>query len=194
MSLDPPSAYRSPARLSWNGIAWLEGFTLIGTCLVLGALFSAFCFMCGQSEPMSGGAKLALWTGVAALVGAPILAARASGWPLWPVVGIVAAFAGAGGFAVGVALFGDFGAALAVGLAVEGAVAVRPYSDAAVVARVVVVVAIAAALGGGGLDSAGGAIGALVLLTLPAIAFADTLVFAAAESSSSRPQHPPSPS
>jgi hypothetical protein len=194
MSLDPSPAHRSAVRASWKAVAWLEGLTVLGIYLVLGAVFSNFCLMCGESESMSAGAKLALWTGVAALVGAPVLAARASGWPLWPIAGIVAGLAGAGGFVLGVALFGDLLAALVLGLAVEGAVAVRARSEAAALARVALVTVVTLLAGRSGLDSSEGGMSALVLLTLPAIALADTLAAAAAESSSTRPQHPPSPS
>jgi hypothetical protein len=161
-----------PVRASWKAVAWATGLNVLGVVLALGALLSTLCFMCGESDPMSGGAQLALVCGLACLVGAPSLAARSSGWPLWFLVGIGAALCSVLTLVAAAQLFQNGLVAVVLALAVQGAVAVRPPVPGAVVTRVVTIVVLAVvSVAPVGEDAAI----VLPLLALPAIALADTI-------------------
>jgi hypothetical protein len=183
-SMNAPSS-----RGSWIAVSWAMGLNLVGVVTAVSALLSGFSLF-GDSEPMTGGAKVALALGLVVLAAAPVLAAWSSGQPLWFLVGIGGGLAAVGGFWVGVQLFGDLGAALVLGLAAEAAVAVRPPVSGAVVARGVAVSLLALVC-----TMTAGTESFLVLpfLAQPAIALADTLVSGAAESSATPLPRPPSP-
>ena len=149
-------AERSPVASIWIAIAWLEGLNVLGVVFVVGAALTTLdCFLCGESEPMSGAATAVFAAGWIALAAAPVLAARASGQPLWFAVGILAALPTLGAFAVGAKLFGDFAIAAVLALGAQAAVAVRPPSSNAWIVRSLVLVALyvlGTAGGGGAMD------------------------------------------
>jgi hypothetical protein len=160
-------------RVGWRAFAWLGALNLTGVVITLGALRS-LCIYCERST--SGGATLAVWIGVAVLAAAPIMAARSCGRRQWLAAGILAFLAGAAGFAVGVDLFGDLYSPLVLGLAVEGAVAVRLPVPEAVVSRAAVVGVLATLCAAARLAPNDDGLLVLVVATLPALALTDTIV------------------
>lgn len=160
-------------RAGWSAFAWLGALNLAGIAITVDA-FRDLCIYCEQStgDDPTG----ALWIGLAALAAAPIVAARSCGRRLWLLAGIGAGIVGAFGFAVGVDLFGDLYSALVLGLAVEGAVAVRLPAPEAVVSRVVVVCVLSMLSAAASLVSNDDALLVLAVAALPALALTDTIV------------------
>ena len=160
-------------RAGWRAFAWLAALNLIGIVVTVGAIRD-LCIYCEQStgdDPTGG-----LLIGLAALAAAPIVAARSCGRRLWLLAGILAGIVGATGFALGADLFGDLYSALVLGLAVEGAVAVRLPVPEAVVSRVVVVCVLSMLSAAASLASNDAGLLVLAVAALPALALTDTMV------------------
>jgi hypothetical protein len=160
-------------RVGWRAYAWLGALNLTGVVITLGA-FRDVCFYCEGSA--SNDPSGALWIGVAALAAAPIVAARSCGRRLWLLAGIGAGVVGAAAFAVGVDLFDDLYSPLVLGLAAEGAVAVRLLAPAALVSRAAVIVGLAALCAAASLASGDAGPLVLAVAALPALALTDTFV------------------
>ena len=190
--LSEPSIRRNVARpaaggirSTWIAVAWASGLTVLGLALVLGALLSQIEWCVGslgcEQESFDPEAILVLGLGFVALAGAPVQAARVSGWPLWFGVGVLAGAAFLvtlviGGIVLAV-IFDNVLPALVVALAAEGVIAIRPPVRSARIARFVVVGVLVLLAAGFAQDNSGAGIVALVLLTFPAIGLADAIAW-----------------
>jgi hypothetical protein len=160
-------------RAGWRAFAWLAALNLAGIAITVDA-FKDLCIYCEQST--GGDPTGAFLIGFAALAAAPIMGARSCGRRLWLLAGILAGIGGATGFALGTDLFGDLYAALVLGLAIEGAVAVRLPVPEAVVSRVVVVCVLSVLSAAASLVSNDAGLLVLAVAALPALALTDTIV------------------
>jgi hypothetical protein len=160
------------ALAGWRAFAWLGALNLTGALITLEAVRS-ICIYC---EGSTGDPTPGLLLGFATLAAAPIIAARSCGRRLWFLAGLGAGVAAVVGFAAGADLFDQLYPAIVLGLAVEGAFAVRLPVPEAVVSRAAVVGALGVLCAAATFASSDVGLLVLVFVTLPALALTDTIV------------------
>jgi hypothetical protein len=172
---------------NWAAVAWAEALSVAGLVLVVIAVASSVedCTIslgCDNSSSPSGGALLLLGAiGFLPFTASSFVAARLSGWPSAGWVTAVSLAAGLAALGIGVlllrALDSSYLPALALALAVQAGIAVRPPSRRAVRARMVVVAVlflVACAVASESRPSDGTLI-LLVLVAIPSVGVADAI-------------------
>lgn len=173
-------------RSTWAAVAWAEGLILAGIAFLGAAVatstrFCTFSLGCDGRSSLRGVSLVLAALGLIAVIGAPVAAARRSGWPAAGRAAALAALAFLLALVIGAIVFAvladDVLPALVLAVGVEGSIAVRPPSRRAINARIVVVAALVVLAGAlaAGPSRSDAVILLLALVTLPAIGLADTI-------------------